>query len=83
MRITLQQIYTKFNGTEADLLCTEQKHKIGKQFTYIHDRNDKFAKYSDIETFLDGLDCEFITTDKFGHNGMVKNAEIIQKIIDV
>lgn len=83
MNLTLQQIFTKFNGTEADLLGIEQKHKIGKQFTYIHDQNDEFAKYSDVKSFLKGLDCQFITTEKFGHNGMVKNAEIIQKIIAI
>lgn len=81
MTLSLDHFAGEFNAEWEQLDAKNHRSKITADFTYIHDENDEFANFDGIQKFLKDSDCQFISTQNLGHNGIVKDSETIKKIV--
>uniref|UniRef100_A0A2A4Z2T1 Alpha/beta hydrolase n=1 Tax=OCS116 cluster bacterium TaxID=2030921 RepID=A0A2A4Z2T1_9PROT len=81
MRITLDEISQDYGLNWQDIAFEKQELKIGGHFTFIHDVDDPFASFGDIENCCKKHQCQLIATARLGHNGTVKDAKVIRQIM--
>ena len=80
MDISLNRVSKEYATEWHTLLPDAHRHKIGADFTFIHDKDDEFSAHKNIQDFLETLDCNFISTSGLGHNGIMKDPATLKQI---
>jgi len=75
---------SRIYGREWHQLTTENnRKKLALNMTFIHDKNDKYAPFTDIESFLKNEKNNLMTTEGLGHRKILGDTNVINNITQV
>ena len=66
----------------SELPPLKHTHKLGKNFFYIHDTNDRFCSFEDAKNFALENNIEFKGTEGLGHHRILKDENVHKIILD-
>lgn len=80
MDISLNRISKEYAIEWRSLMPNAHKYKINANFTFLHDKDDEFSSLEDVKNFLENTSCNFSSTSRLGHNGILKDANALNQI---
>lgn len=80
---TLESIAKTYGKAWQQLSLKHQRSKLALDLTFIHDRNDRFAPFDDIEQFLQTEKNPLIATEGLGHTRILGDTGVIGQITQV
>jgi len=79
----LVDISAKQGKRWQQLTPENNREKLALDITFIHDRHDRYAPFSDIESFIKGKENLLIATEGLGHRKILGDTKVIQNITKV
>lgn len=79
----LENIGRKYNKNWKELATEQHLDKLSMDFTFIHDQEDRFAPYADLENFLKGGNNHLVATSGLGHKRILGDTNVINNINQV
>ena len=79
----LESISQKYGKQWHQLQLEHHVDKLDFDVTFIHDRDDRHAPFSEIETFLQQDKAKLITTEGLGHSRILVDTNVITNISQV
>lgn len=72
----LESISRRYGKTWTQLQGKEHRNKLHPDVTFIHDSDDRYAPFSDIENFVKGTPSKLIKTKGLGHRRIVSDTDV-------
>lgn len=79
----LENISHKHGKTWRQLTTENNRNKLTLDFTFIHDRQDRYAPFSDVTDFLKQEKTTLIETEGLGHRRILSDTSVINDIAQV
>jgi len=79
----LESISHNYGKTWQQLSSENQRNKLKLDITFIHDRDDRFAPFDDLEDFLQKEKPALVTTSGLGHRRILGDTNVINNINQV
>lgn len=79
----LNNISHKYGTTWQQLTTQSNSNKLALNFTFIHDRHDKYAPFRDVELYLKKQKTGLIETQGLGHRRILSDTSVINNITQV
>ncbi len=79
----LNNISHQYGTTWQQLTTQSNRNKLALNFTFIHDRHDKYAPFKDVECFLKKQKTRLIETQGLGHRRILSDTSVINNITQV
>jgi pimeloyl-ACP methyl ester carboxylesterase len=83
LKRALENISHKYGKKLHQLSSEHHRDKLALDLTFIHDRNDRFAPFTDIETFLQDEKPRLLATSGLGHTRILGDTNVIDNITQV
>lgn len=83
LKRVLENISQKYGKKWQQLSSEHHRDKLALDLTFIHDRNDRFAPFTDLETFLQDEKPHLVTTSGLGHTRILGDTGVINNITQV
>ena len=80
---TLEKVCHPYGVTWQELTSESNRGKLKLPITFIHDRFDKYAPFSDVEKFLDQEKNDLVVTEGLGHRNILRDTKVIDRIAQV
>lgn len=79
----LENISHKYGKTWQQLTTESNRDKLALNVTFIHDRQDRYAPFSDVAQFLQQEKNALIATEGLGHRKILSDTSVINNIAKV
>ena len=79
----LDNISHKYGKTWQQLTTENNRDKLALDFTFIHDRQDRYAPFADVTRFLQQEKTTLIETEGLGHRRILSDTNVINNITKV
>jgi len=79
----LESISRQYGKRWQQLSSVHHREKLALDLTFIHDRNDRFAPFTDLETFLKNEKPRLVATSGLGHTRILGDTSVIDNITQV
>jgi len=83
LKRVLEDISHKYGKKWHQLSSEYHRDKLALDFTFIHDRNDRFAPLTDVESFLQDEKAQLVITSGLGHTRILGDTNVIDNITQV
>ncbi len=83
LTLVLKDISHKQGKTWQQLTTENNRDKLALDLTFIHDRQDKYAPFDDVLSFLQQEKTTLIETEGLGHRKILGDTNVINKIAQV
>ncbi len=83
LTVVLNKISHKYGTTWQQLSTENNQNKLALDITFIHDQDDKYAPFSDVERFLHKQKTKLIETQGLGHTRILSDTSVINNINQV
>lgn len=83
LKSVLGNIGNKYGRNWQHLSSENHKDKLNLDLTFIHDRGDKFAPFTDIEAYLKDEKPPLVVTSGLGHTRILGDTTVINNITQV
>ncbi len=83
LKRVLNSISYKYGKTWQQLTTENNRNKLTSNFTFIHDRHDKYAPFIDVTQFLQQEKTTLIETEGLGHRRILSDTKVINNISQV
>lgn len=83
LKRTLETIAKKYGRSWQQLRLEHQRKKLDLDLTFIHDINDRFAPFSDVEQFLQTQNNALVSTSGLGHTRILGDTGVINSVSEV
>lgn len=83
LTVVLNKISHKYGTTWQQLSTENNQNKLALDITFIHDQDDKYAPFSDVERFLQKQKTKLIETQGLGHTRILSDTSVINNINQV
>lgn len=79
----LEKICQTYQTTWPELSGEKHMNKLAEHHYFIHDKNDRYAPFSDVEAFIATSKAKLITTENLGHRRILVDTSVISNINDL
>lgn len=79
----LESISKQYGKTWRQLGLENHRDKLTLDLTFIHDKEDRYAPFSDLENFLKQEKTPLLATEGLGHRRILGDTSVIQNITQV
>ena len=83
LKRVLENISHKYGKKWYQLSSENHRDKLALDLTFIHDRNDRFAPFIDLDTFLQDEKPRLVVTSGLGHTRIIGDTKVIDNITQV
>jgi len=83
LTLVLETISNRQGKTWSQLTTESNRHKLAPNVTFIHDRLDRYAPFSDVKDFLQQGKNTLIETEGLGHRKILSDTNVINNITKV
>lgn len=77
----LESISLKYNLNWRLLHPKEHKDKVHQNILFIHDEDDQFCRFENVQNYVEDLNVRLIKTKSLGHRRILKDRSVIEESI--
>ena len=74
----LDELSRDFNRPWQECAPMENQHKIGENFLFVHDPEDRFASFSNLQLLIGQTAANLHTTNELGHAKLLRHSETVK-----
>ncbi len=78
----IKYLKSEYKRDFSELDPKEHKDKVGEHFLFIHDEEDEYAPYSDLEAYAADTTSQVMLTEGLGHRKILRDEKVMTRMME-